>query len=409
MMQIEQHAEKKRLKTFLFYGPIRRNLKNADLKKKLERADVVLTTYSTLVRDYGTNHKPIDDYYWFRMVLDEAHLARNQSSQVARICCKVEASRRWAVTGTPLQNSLLDLGSLVKFLRVYPFDDPAVFHKTIVAPFGKGNQTVFASLRILVDCIALRRTKEKVQGLPKKTEHILPIPMTRNERKCYERLVNDMANLVNRKKEAGRTFSHHFLTGLIRIRRFCAHKQELLTTDDLKMFRGLVSDHPLEIDDDGDEDGHEVLTRQVALDMVQLTLESDCDQCGSCGKKLILEEADEDEDEPRAVYGTMIECFQILCPSCVDEWRKTSKKSDRSANYVRCDLCEEEHRTDAIKLLRGEVAEFLRNQERLQNNKRVAKQLGPYSGPSTKVQFLVQQLNSFRKWNEEHPEKITKA
>src|SRR6202451_4876540 len=100
--------------------------------------------------------------------------------------------------------------------------------------------------------------------------------MTGNEPKCYDKLVDDMANLVDAKREVGWGFGHHFLTGITRIRRFCAHKQELMTTADLKMFQGLVSDDPLLLDDDDEvevdgEGKHEILTRQLALDMVRLT------------------------------------------------------------------------------------------------------------------------------------------
>ena len=347
------------------------------------------------------------------MVLDEAHIIRNQTSQTARVCCLVEANRRWAITGTPLQNGLGDLGSLLKFLRAYPFDDAEVFKKTIASPFSRRDPTVFASLRILVECIALRRTKEIIPGLPPKEELTLEIEMTGNERKCYDKLVDDMANLVDAKREVGWGFGHHFLTGITRIRRFCAHKQELMTTADLKMFQGLVSDDPLVLDDDDEvevdgEGNHEILTRQLALDMVRLTRDSHCDQCGHCGKELSLDSSD--DEEHGAIYAYMMQCYHPVCPDCLQWWQKGSKKYKCGGpNLVKCCLCRETHRMEMIKLLRQEVIEFLDNQKRLQDNKRVAKKLGPYIGPSTKVQYLIQQLNEFMEWNKKHPDKRAKA
>ena len=60
---------------------------------------------------------------WDRVILDEAHQIRNPRSQTAMSVCKLKAAKRWAVTGTPIQNKELDLYSLIRFLRVDPFDE----------------------------------------------------------------------------------------------------------------------------------------------------------------------------------------------------------------------------------------------------------------------------------------------
>jgi transcription termination factor 2 len=57
-----------------------------------------------------------------RVILDEGHVIRNPKSGVSQAVCRLRASRRWIVTGTPVQNKELDMYSLLRFLRVRPFD-----------------------------------------------------------------------------------------------------------------------------------------------------------------------------------------------------------------------------------------------------------------------------------------------
>lgn len=82
--------------------------------------DVLITTYGSVVSDFkrsrylfGTN--------FYRIVLDEAHHIKNRHSQTSIACTALQSSRRWAVTGTPIQNKLEDLYSLVRFICHEPW------------------------------------------------------------------------------------------------------------------------------------------------------------------------------------------------------------------------------------------------------------------------------------------------
>lgn len=68
-----------------------------------------------------------------RVVLDEAQYIRNSSTNAAKHCCKLMANKRWCLSGTPVQNKIQDLYSLLKFLKCTPFDDPNVFNKYLVS------------------------------------------------------------------------------------------------------------------------------------------------------------------------------------------------------------------------------------------------------------------------------------
>lgn len=62
-----------------------------------------------------------------RIILDEAHVIRNPKTGISQAVCRLRAVRRWAVSGTPVQNKELDMYSLLRFLRVSPFDQLAVY------------------------------------------------------------------------------------------------------------------------------------------------------------------------------------------------------------------------------------------------------------------------------------------
>ncbi|KAI7026705.1 hypothetical protein KC355_g578, partial [Hortaea werneckii] len=108
--QIRTHCNQQKLKTYTYHGSSR-----TDDLEELSEYNVVLTTYNTAASEFTAKDKPLALINWFRIVLDEAHQIRNQTTQVSKACCALSAQRRWAVTGTPVQNGLGDLGSLIKF------------------------------------------------------------------------------------------------------------------------------------------------------------------------------------------------------------------------------------------------------------------------------------------------------
>ena len=70
---------------------------------------------------------PLFNVRWYRVIIDEAHLIKNHRTQGARAATALEAEFRWAVTGTPLQNSMMDLFSLLRFLHIRPYNNLRFF------------------------------------------------------------------------------------------------------------------------------------------------------------------------------------------------------------------------------------------------------------------------------------------
>lgn len=152
------------LKVCVHHGPNR--TKDA---KQLAKFDVVITTYQILVSEHGNSHPdPAKSpqvgcfgVYWYRVILDEAHSIKNRNAKATKACCGLRAEYRWCLTGTPMQNNLDELQSLVHFLRVPPYDELGEWRKDIDGPMkqGKGHVAI-KRLHNLLRCFMKRRTKE---------------------------------------------------------------------------------------------------------------------------------------------------------------------------------------------------------------------------------------------------------
>ena len=114
-----------------------------------------------------------------------AHWIRNSNTKQFKAARDLEATRRWCVTGTPIQNSLDDLLSLLKFLHLQPFCQHAVFERDILSPLRSGNPNAFRNLKLLLSTICLRRSSQLLNLQPVKVETI-PVTLNVEERKCYK-------------------------------------------------------------------------------------------------------------------------------------------------------------------------------------------------------------------------------
>ncbi|TPX18878.1 uncharacterized protein E0L32_011430 [Thyridium curvatum] len=156
----EKVSNSHRLTVCVHHGPNR-----TKRFQDLARYDVVITTYQILVSEHGQCKDSVMagcfGLHWYRVILDEAHSIKNRNAKATKACCALRSEYRWCLTGTPMQNNLDELQSLVNFLRITPYDNLSEWRAHIDAPMksGKGHIAI-RRLHSLLRCFMKRRTKE---------------------------------------------------------------------------------------------------------------------------------------------------------------------------------------------------------------------------------------------------------
>ena len=107
---------------------------------------------------------------------------------MARAVCEIPAVRRWAVTGTPIQNRLTDLAALLKFLHAHPYDDLKRFDADITRLWKEQQvEEAVKRLQTLSGCLLLRRPKQTV-NLPPRRDMRCPVAFSPGERALYDEI-----------------------------------------------------------------------------------------------------------------------------------------------------------------------------------------------------------------------------
>lgn len=106
----------------------------------------------------------------------------------AQAALALRAGRRWAVTGTPVQNGLSDMFSLFRFIQVYPYSDRSIFDQHIITPWTTGDrENAIQRLKKLLQYIMLRRPASII-SLPDRTDRVISLTFDAQEREKYQQL-----------------------------------------------------------------------------------------------------------------------------------------------------------------------------------------------------------------------------
>ncbi|KAH0972812.1 hypothetical protein GBA52_024968 [Prunus armeniaca] len=227
--QLGEHTRPGRLKVYLYYGERTRDA------EELKKYDIVLTTYSILSTENAWITSPVKEIEWWRVILDEAHMIKNVNAQQSQVVTNLKAKRRWAVTGTPIQNGSFDLFSLMAFLRFEPFSIKSYWQSLVQRPLAHGNPKGLSRLQVLMATISLRRTKDKgLIGLPPKTIETCYVELSGEERKLYDQMEGEAKSVVRNYFDAGSVMRNYstVLSIILRLRQICTDL--VLCPSDLK-------------------------------------------------------------------------------------------------------------------------------------------------------------------------------
>jgi superfamily II DNA or RNA helicase len=162
----------------------------AALREDALHADLVVTTYPLLARDQDW----LEAADWPLVILDEAQTLKNPTSQMAKSLRNIPAKGRLALTGTPLENSLQDIWTLIDWVNPGLLGDRKGFQKLFRTPIEKhGDAATQSRLNRRLRPFMLRRTKEQVAAeLPPKTEILERVELTKPQQALYETVRSTM-------------------------------------------------------------------------------------------------------------------------------------------------------------------------------------------------------------------------
>ncbi|KAF3455122.1 hypothetical protein FNV43_RR05570 [Rhamnella rubrinervis] len=213
--EIETHSQPGSLSLYVHYGQSRP--KDA---KSLAQSNVVITTYGVLASEFSTENAEdnggLYSVRWFRIVLDEAHTIKSSRSQISMAATALVADRRWCLTGTPIQNKLEDIYSLLRFLRVEPWGNWAWWNKLIQKPFEEGDERGLKLVQSILKPIMLRRTKfstdregRPILVLPPADSQVIYCELTEAERDFYDALFKRSKVKFDQFVEQGRVLHNY--------------------------------------------------------------------------------------------------------------------------------------------------------------------------------------------------------
>ncbi|KAL8698197.1 MAG: hypothetical protein Q9224_001959 [Gallowayella concinna] len=340
------------LKTYIFHGSGRQASWD-DLKA----FDVVLTTFGTLsnelkrketidrAKNTNPNWIPItkadqlpllgDRSKWYRVIIDEAQCIKNRGTKGAIGACELQAQSRFAMSGTPMQNNVTELYSLIRFLRIRPYNEFGRFSSDFSKPLKssyEGDRTrAMKKLQALLKAVLLRRDKKStidgkpILNLPERTTEAQHATFSEAEQEFYTAVQSQTQLQFNKYLRAGtvgRNYSN-VLVLLLRLRQACCHPHlikdfgvpssaaETVSEDLEKMAKELTANVVARIIEQGPGNDQSGLECPVCMDATEnATIFIPCghNTCSECFARI--------SDPSQAIANGDVGGTNLRCPQC---------------------------------------------------------------------------------------------
>lgn len=410
--EAENASKEGTLKSMVYYG----SDKVADLRTLCCEAnastapDVIITSYGIVLSEYTQiaskggsmdGHRGLFSVNFFRVILDEAHNIKNRQSKTAKACYELAAEHRWVLTGTPIVNKLEDLFSLVRFLRVEPWNNFSFWRTFITVPFEAGNFVkALDVVQTVLEPLVMRRTKDMktpdgslLVELPPKSIEVVDIELSENERQIYDYVYLRAKRTFQENVQAG-TVMKAFTTifaQLLRLRQSCCHptlvRNQDLVADEEEA--GAAADAAAGLADDMDLSA---LIERFAADTDD---EKDANTFGAHVLKQIRDEAANECpvccEEPM-IDQTVTGCWHSACKKCLLDY--INHQTDRQ-EVPRCFNCREVINTrDLFEVVRHDDDPELKPG---QATPRISLQRVGVNTSSAKVVALIKHLRALRR------------
>nr|WP_293092429.1 SNF2-related protein [Okeania sp. SIO2F4] len=207
------------LKLIVHHGDKR--AKGKQFAKVVKDKHLVITSYALLHRD----EKILQTIKWQSVIVDEAQNIKNPEAKQSQAARKLDASFRIALTGTPVENRLSELWSILDFLNPGYLGQKQFFQRRFAIPIEKyGDTNSLQTLRSLVQPFILRRLKtdkDIIQDLPEKQENTIFCPLANEQAKLYQNIVEN--SLAEIEAADGIQRKGKILALLVKLKQLCNH------------------------------------------------------------------------------------------------------------------------------------------------------------------------------------------